>query len=285
MIKDYYHLTKPGIVRGNLFTAAGGFFLASYGNINLVLLFAVLFGTGFVIASACVFNNYIDRKLDAHMERTKDRALVAGRISNRSAIIFGSILGVLGVIALSLFANPLSTKVAIAGFIFYVIIYGYWKRRTIYGTLIGSISGAIPPVIGYTAVTSRIDIAAILLFLILVAWQMPHFYSIGIYRISEYKEAKLPLLSIVKGVHLTKIHMIIYVISFILFSSLLTLLGYTGYIFLAVMLAVGVVWLFKGIRGFENKDDTLWARKMFSYSLLTLVIFSVLISIDFALPF
>lgn len=285
MLSAYYQLTKPGIIRGNLITATGGFLLASRGNVDFFLFLMMLLGTTLVIASGCVFNNYIDIKLDSAMERTKKRALVAGKISKEAALIFGSILGILGVFVFTIFTNSLATRVAIAGFLFYVVIYGYWKRRSIYGTLVGSVSGAVPPVIGYTAVSGRFDIASLLLFLVLVAWQMPHFYAIGIYRINEYKQAKLPILSIVKGVHLTKIHMILYVVSFIFFTSLMTLFGITGYIYLAIMLFVGIVWLFKGIKGLEDKNDSSWARKMFSYSLLILLIFSILISIDFALPF
>lgn len=285
MLSDYYQLTKPGIIRGNLITATGGFLLASRGNVDVFLFLMMLLGTTLVIASGCVFNNYIDIKLDSAMERTKKRALVTGKISKEAALIFGSILGILGVFVFIIFTNSLAARVAIAGFLFYVVIYGYWKRRSIYGTLVGSVSGAVPPVIGYTAVSGRFDIASLLLFLVLVAWQMPHFYSIGIYRLSEYKLAKLPILSIVKGVHLTKIHMILYVVSFIFFTSLMTLFGITGYIYLAIMLFVGIAWLFKGIKGFEDKNDSSWAKKMFSYSLLVLLIFSILISIDFALPF
>lgn len=285
MVASYYQLTKPGIIRGNLFTTAGGFFLAAAGSVDVVLLLSTLLGTAFIIASGCVFNNYIDRGIDSQMTRTKKRALVTGKISSRSALLYGSILGIIGLLILLIFTNFLTTRIAIAGFIFYVVLYGYFKRRSIYGTLVGSVSGAIPPVIGYSAVTNTFDIGAILLFLILASWQMPHFYAIGIYRLSEYKKANLPILSVVKSVHLTKLHIVLFIVAFMLFSSLLTLFRYTGFIYLVVMIFVGGAWLYKGIKGFEKTDSDSWAREIFSFSLVVLLVFCILISIDFALPF
>lgn len=285
MISSYYQLTKPGIVRGNLFSAAAGFFLASGGNIDVFLFLSVILGTIFVIASGCVFNNYIDRGIDAKMERTKKRPLVAGVISGKNALVYGTILGLLSLFIFSFFTNFLTVRVALAGFIFYVVMYGYFKRRSIYGTLVGSISGAIPPVIGYTAVTQRVDFAAVLLFFILVAWQMPHFYAIGIYRLEEYKKAGLPILSIIKGIHLTKTHIVFYIIAFIILSSMMTVFGYTGFLYLIVILIVGLNWLMKALRGFSGKEDSAWAKSIFSYSLLVLLVFCATISIDFILPF
>lgn len=285
MIGFYYQLIKPGIVRGNLITAAAGFLFASQGKVDFVLLTATLLATALIVASGCVFNNILDIGIDSSMGRTKKRPLVSGKISKPSAMIFGAILGVFAFFIFVMFVNFFAAIVAITGFVFYVVVYGYWKRKSIHGTLVGSISGAIPPVIGYVAVVGRIDLAATLLFLVLVAWQMPHFYAIGIYRISDYKDAGLPILSVVKGAYFTKLHMIVYVILFIITTSLFTLFGLTGYIYLVVIIALGLVWLFVGMKGFVAKDDNAWAKQMFSYSLYILLAFSVLISIDFYLPF
>lgn len=285
MFKRYYTLTKPGIIRGNLLPTVGGFFLASQGVVNIPLFLGTIIGTIFVIASGCVFNNYIDREIDSKMERTKNRSLVTGKISNFNALLFGAILGIISFAIFFLTTNILTTAVALMGWIFYVVFYSYFKRRTIHGTLIGGVSGAIPPVIGYVAVTQKIDMGALLLFLILLSWQMPHFYAIGIYRIADYKAAGLPIFSIVKGVNYAKIHMIFYVTLFTISVSLLTLFGLTGYIYLVIMLVLGLIWFVLGVTGFWSKNDNRWAKKMFSYSLIILLIFSVLISIDFYLPF
>src|SRR5579872_1139906 len=168
MIRTYYLLTKPGIIMGNLITTVSGFALASRGHLDGWLFLATLIGLGCVIASACVFNNYIDRDLDRKMARTKNRALVMGLISGRNAIYFAMILGVVGFIALILYTNLLAVIVAAVGFIVYVGLYSFWKTRTSYATLIGSVSGAVPPVVGYCAVSSQFDMGAALLFMILV---------------------------------------------------------------------------------------------------------------------
>mgnify|MGYP001201249124 CR=1 FL=1 len=282
-IKNYYYLIKPGIVRGNLIAATAGFLFAFRGNINLLLLLQTLVGLGFVIASGCVVNNYIDREIDGKMERTKKRVLVTGEILGRDALIFASILGLVGVILL-LLINPLTARAAIAGFLLYVAAYGYWKRRSVYGTLVGSMSGAIPPVVGYVAITNSLDVGAALLFLILVFWQMPHFYAIGIYRLKDYGEAHLPILPVVSGVAVAKRHIYLYSVGFLVATLLLVLFGYAGMVYLLVMAATGGYWVYKAYKGKYVADDDVWARKFFSLSLMVLLIFCVMISIDFLLP-
>ena len=175
MFKLYYQLTKPGIVYGNAIAAVSGFFLAAKGHINLQLFIGMLTGVCFVIASSGVFNNYIDRGIDRKMERTKKRALAAGLISVKSALIYGLALGIAGFAILSFFTNLLTVALGLIGVFFYLVMYGIWKRKSIHGTIIGSISGSIPLVAGYCTVTNRFDIGAGILFLILAIWQMPHF--------------------------------------------------------------------------------------------------------------
>lgn len=278
MIKTYYYLTKPGIIYGNTIAAAAGFFLASQGKINFLLLLETLVGLGLIIGSACVFNNFMDRDIDSKMERTKKRALAAGTIPTKNALIYGVILGLVGTILLS-FTNYLTIAVALFGGFFYLVMYGIYKRRSIHGTVVGSISGAVPPVVGYVAVTNNIDTAAILLFLILVLWQMPHFYAIAIFRMKDYQAAGIPVLPIVKGVTHTKIQMLVYIAALILVAPLLTFFGYTGNLYLVVMLIITCIWLYKGIKGFKTTDNVLWARKLFKFSLLVLLTFCVMVSL------
>ncbi len=285
MLRQYYLLTKPGIIRGNLFTALAGFFLASHGNIDFTRLFFMAFGIGLVIASGCVFNNYIDRIIDSKMERTKARALVTGKISQSNAIFYGLILGMVGFLSLLQMTTITATVAALIGFVFYVVIYAFAKRKSEMGTVVGSISGAVPPVVGYTAVTNKFDLGALLLLLVLVAWQMPHFYSIAIFRLKEYKEAGIPVLPSIQGMRATKIQIIFYVIAFIIISTLFYLLGLAGLLYFIVMLTLGGVWLVKGLAGFSSLDDNKWGRMMFGYSLLVLTSFCVLISIGTFLPF
>lgn len=283
MFTDYYYLIKPGIVRGNLMTAVAAFLFASRGNIDFILLVFMALGLGLVIASGCVLNNILDRSIDAKMERTKKRALVTGRISEIQALIFASIIGVAGFLVLSFYTTPTASFSASIGFIFYVLVYGYAKRRTIYSTLIGSISGAVPPVVGYTAVTNTFDLAAVLLFLILCAWQMPHFYSIAIYRKSEYKNAEIPLPSVVKGVETVKKHITVFVYLFFLSAVSFYYLGYTGMTYLLVMTVVSIWWIVKTHK-YQELNYEKWAKQMFGISLVVLLVFSVTISVDFFLP-
>lgn len=280
----YYKLTKPGIIRGNLITAGAGFLLASKGEINISLLFATLLGITLVLASGCVFNNYLDRKIDAKMQRTKNRAIVTGDISVKSALIFATLLGVLGLGILLIYTNIITFLLGIVGLIFYVLVYGYAKRKSVYGTLIGSISGSIPPVAGYTAVTSELDFGAFLLFLILACWQMPHFYAIAIYKRKEYKAASIPVLSVVRGIDITKKHILSYTTLFIFVSSLLFFSGYVGYTYLIIMFAISLWWLRVAAKGTKTEDDIKWAHSVFGVSLIVLLVFSVLISLDSILP-
>lgn len=280
MIKKYYYLTKPGIIYGNSLSVIAGFFLASRGNFNPLLFVATLVGLALVMASGCVFNNYLDRGIDEKMERTKRRAFVTKKIPTNHGLLFGTLLGLVGFGLLYLFTNLLTTVIAAVGFFFYVLLYTPLKPKTVYGTLIGSVAGAVPPVVGYVAVTNHFDMAAFLLFLLLVLWQMPHFYSIAIFRITDYKQAGIPVLPIVKGIKQTKLQIITYIILYILILPFLTIFGYLSYLSLVILLLISLAWLFKGIKGFRTADNTLWARKMFKFSLIVLLTFCVMISLN-----
>jgi len=277
--RNYSLLTKPGIIFGNVITTAGGFALASKGTFNLLLFLATLLGITLVIGSACVFNNYIDRHHDKKMNRTKNRPLVRGLISTKAALVFGVILGLMGTACLLLFANILATALALVGFFVYVLLYSFSKYHSIHGTLIGSVAGAIPPLVGYCAVSSHFDLGAVVLFIMMTLWQMPHFFAIGIFRLEDYKAAAIPILPIKRGMHTTKIQMLLYIVAFMISASLLTLFGFTGYGFLIIASALSLYWLFLGIRGFKATSDTIWARKMFKFSLI------VIMGICFAIPF
>jgi protoheme IX farnesyltransferase len=284
VLKTYYRLTKPGIVYGNAVTVIAGFFLASRGDIDWVLLLEALGGISLVIASACVFNNYIDRDIDKKMARTKKRALASGNISAQAALSYAAILGAAGFSLLYFYTNLLTTLVAAVGFVFYVIFYGWAKRHSVHGTLVGSVSGAVPPVVGYCAVSNNLDTGAWLLFLIMVCWQMPHFYAIAIYRRDDYASAGLPVLPVSKGIKAAKIQIVAYVIAFVAATVLLWTNGYTGYTYLLVVLLMGGWWLRRGILGFSIKDDAAWARKMFFQSLIIITVFSAVLALDWWLP-
>jgi protoheme IX farnesyltransferase len=280
MAKAHIVLTKPGIILGNVITTAAGFALASRGDINYWLFLMTLIGLCFVIASSCVFNNVIDRHVDAKMARTKNRGLVTGAVSCKSAIIFGVVLGLFGAWVLYSYTNLLALSMALAGFFIYVVPYSFGKYRTSYGTLIGSVAGAAPPLVGYCAVTNSFDLGAFLLFLIVVLWQMPHFYAIAIYRFNDYNRAGVPVLPVKQGMRVTKRHMVGYTIAFIIAALSLTLLGFTGYVYFATAAVLGLIWLWMCLKGFKCKNDTVWARKVFIFSLVVITGLCVTMAID-----
>jgi len=283
-LQAYYQLTKPGIIRGNVMTAGAGFLLGTAGHIHWRTLLATLFGTSLVIACGCVLNNYIDRDIDRKMARTKKRALATGEITGRSALTFAALLGITGFLVIALWVNWLVVLLGAIALFSYVVLYGIAKRRSVHGTLVGTIPGALPLVAGYCAASGSIDAAAVILFVIMVCWQMPHFYAIAIFRRDDYTKAGLPVMPVVYGTNKTKIHIFWYVVAFAIATSLLWLYGYTGYIYLIVMLGVGFTWIWQATRGFATKDDVRWARGLFHFSLIVLLSFSVIISLAALVP-
>lgn len=281
-MKKFISITKPGIIFGNLITVAGGFGLASQGSYNVILLLATLVGISLIIASGCVFNNIIDRDIDSLMERTKERVMVKGHLGPKVALVYGILLGCLGAWMLYHWANILTVYVALIGLFFYVVVYSLWfKRNSIYGTLIGSISGSIPPVVGYCAVSNKFDLGALILFVLLSIWQMPHSYAIAIFRFNDYLAAGIPVLPVKKGIQIAKRNMLLYVIVFMLVSSLLTICGYTGQYYLIVSLAVGFWWIRLAASGFSKlANDISWARKMFGFSIIAITLLSVMMALN-----
>lgn len=288
-IRAYYSLAKPGVLYGNVLTTLAGFlFAAGYAKqFNVVTFMATIFGTTLVIAGACVLNNILDQDIDRMMERTRNRAVATGVIKSQNAAIFSAVLTVVGLIILIAWVNLLVVTIGVIGFVVYVWLYGALsKRRSIHGTLVGSISGAMPILAGYCAVTNRIDMAAVLLFLALFFWQFPEFYSIAIYRRAEYRAANIPVMSVIKGNRITIAQIYIYTILFVLSTLLLTPLGYAGWTYFVVMSALGIYWVWLSAQGLHMdaaKVDS-WARKNFRYSLLVLLAFSAILSIGSLLP-
>ena len=269
MFKQYLQVTKPGIIFGNLISVIGGFLLASKGSIDYTLFIYTLVGVSLVVASGCVFNNYIDMDIDKKMER----------------LVYATLLGIAGFMLLWFGANPLACWLGVMGFVVYVGVYSlYMKRHSVYGTLIGSLSGAAPPVIGYCAVTNEFDSGALILLAIFSLWQMPHSYAIAIFRFKDYQAANIPVLPVVKGISVAKNHITLYIIAFAVATLMLSLGGYAGYKYLVVAAAVSVWWLGMALRGYKVEDDKVWARKLFVFSIVAITSLSVMMSVDFMVP-
>lgn len=275
-IKKYYRLTKPGIIYGNLLTCAAGFVIAYKHPFNFRLFVLVLLSTSLIIGSACVLNNIIDIDIDSKMKRTKKRALVEGTITIKNAYIFSAILGILGFLIL-LQINLITFIVGLIAFIDYVVIYGYAKRNSIYGTLVGTVAGSASIVAGYTAATNELNVCALILFLIMTFWQMPHFYAIAIYRKKDYKEANIPVMPIIKGNRRTRIEIIFYSFCFLISIILLRAYKYADNYFLVIVGSISLYWLLYGFLRQKTDDIDKWARKMFKLSLIVLLVLCTMI--------
>lgn len=284
-IGAFYRLTKPGVLYGNSLTTVAGFLLASKGSFKPGLFLATVAGSTLIIASATTINNYLDRDIDRLMERTKNRELVAGLVKPRDALAFGLLLGFAGVGLLAGYVSWLVVLIGLVGFVDYVFFYGaFSKRRSWHGTLVGSISGAVPILAGYAAAAGGLNLGAWLVFAVLFFWQMPEFYSIAIYRRKEYKAAGVPVITVVKTIAYTKLLILMYVIAFSLAALALPVFGYTGLVYAVVMTSMCLYWVWLGIKGRQTADSDKWARGMFRFSLTILLAFCFLISVDNFLP-
>ncbi|RXZ87884.1 protoheme IX farnesyltransferase [Agromyces atrinae] len=284
-VARYISLTKPRVLAGNVLTTIAGFALASAGVFDFAALGWVTLGTTLVIAAACVVNNILDRDIDQSMARTKKRVSVTGAISARAATIFAILLGVSGLLVLLFLSSPLVAAIGVAGFLVYVVLYGMWtKRMSVHGTLVGSISGAIPVLAGYVAVTGAFDGTALIAFLMMFLWQEPEFYSIAIYRRDEYKAAGVPVISVSRGIEHTKRQILLYTVLFAASALALPLFGGVGITYTVVMGIVSLVWIVIAIRGLRATDDAQWARGNFRYSLWVVLIMCAMFAIGPVLP-
>jgi len=277
-IKEYYRLTKPGIIYGNALSIVAGFLLACTHHFNGSLLIGSLFSICLIMASGCVFNNVLDRNIDAKMDRTKKRAIASRRISVNNALIFGSLLALFGFYLLIHITNNVTVLLGLIALVDYVLIYGLAKRKTIRSTEIGAIAGALPPVAGFTAVTGSITVPALLLFLALTTWQMAHFYAIALFRQQDYLSAGLPVISVKRGVRATQKLIKLYIVLFFIVVMLFSLLSYTGVIFSLALAAVSVWWFLKAYKTTAIRESEKWARSVFKSSLIVLVVFCVFVS-------
>lgn len=269
-VKDVFTTIKIGIIVSNLITAFAGAWLALYFTdqsvtANLLQLILVLAGTALVIGGGCALNNYIDRDIDPIMERTHERPSATGKLTGKTVLAIGFTLAAVGLVLL--FAATSSAAIfGLVGLFVYVLIYTMWlKRAHTINTIVGSIAGAVPPLIGWAAIDPSLNSPIPwILFLILFLWQPPHFLALAIKRVEEYRRAGIPMLPVVAGFAITKRQMIIYVAVLLPVSLLLYSLGI---VYLSVALLLGGTWLGYAIYGLFAKNTTSWSRVMFVLSL------------------
>lgn len=275
-IAVYGRLAKPGIVLGNLVATLGGFMLASHGRIDWPVFALALCGSAAVVAGSGIFNNIIDRNIDAVMSRTRHRALVTGVADRRVAFVVAVLLCLAGLGLLGRI-GPAPALLALFGIAVYVGLYSLWlKRQSVHGTLVGSLSGAVPPAIGYAA-AGQVDFGMVLLMLLFCLWQMPHSYAIALLRAEDYAAVHIPLPPLRHGAAWARRHICYYLTALLLTAMLMTLSGYAGYGFLAVALLSGGYWL--GLALWEYGETIAWARRQLLCSLITVVALSLSMAI------
>lgn len=277
--RDYYALTKPRVVMLIVFTAIVGMFLAVPGWPDpAALLFGTL-GIGLASSSAAVFNHVLDHRTDILMMRTMGRPLPQGKLTERSALIFATVLCVISMIVLWFLVNPLTAALTFLSLIGYAVIYTvFLKRATPQNIVIGGAAGAAPPVLGWTAMTNEVTSGALLLFLIIFAWTPPHFWALAIARKEDYAKVGIPMLPVTHGEEYTRLHILLYTILLIIITILPYLTGMSGLIYLATALVLGAIFLLHAIRMRFVPGDLELPMKTFRFSITYLgVLFAALL--------
>ena len=282
--RDYYALTKPGVVQLLVFTAIVGMFLAVPGMVPLNALIAGSLGIGLAAAAGAVVNQILDQRIDAQMARTRNRPLPGGRISERDALAFAMGLGLAGLAVLVLFVNVLTAALTFASLIGYAVVYTvYLKRATPQNIVIGGAAGAAPPVLGWTAVTGTVDPHALLMFLIIFTWTPPHFWALAIARRSDYERAEIPMLPVTHGVEITKSFVVYYTILLVLVTVLPYITGMTGPLYLFGALLLGAGFLYYAIQlKWKPREDS--PMSTFRYSIAYLMALFSFLLIDHYIP-
>ncbi len=279
--RDYYELTKPRVVMLIVFTAIVGMFLAVPGWPDpAALLFGTL-GIGLASSSAAVFNHVLDHRIDILMMRTMGRPLPQGKLTERSALTFASVLCVISMIILWFLVNPLTAVLTFLSLIGYAVVYTvFLKRATPQNIVIGGAAGAAPPVLGWTAVTNEVTSSALLLFLIIFVWTPPHFWALAIARKEDYEKVGIPMLPVTHGEEYTRLNILLYTILLVVITVIPYLTGMSGVIYLAAALVLGAIFLRHAIRMRRVPEDLELPMKTFKYSITYLGLLFAALLID-----
>jgi len=278
--RDYYELCKPRVVALIVFTAIVGMFLAVPGMVPWQPLVFGTLGIALAAASAAAINQVVDQQADSIMGRTSKRPIPTGNLTNRQAIIFASVIGIIAMVILVLLVNRLTALLTFASLIGYAVIYTvFLKRATPQNIVIGGAAGAAPPVLGWSAVTGTIDPNSLLLFLIIFAWTPPHFWALAIHRRDEYAKVDIPMLPVTHGIAFTRLHVLLYTIILIIVSLLPYLTGMCGLIYLAATVVLDAIFLYFAIR-MQRELNTGYAMRTFGFSILYLMLMFAALLLD-----
>jgi protoheme IX farnesyltransferase len=277
--RELIALTKPGVTRMCLLTTLGGLLLAP-GAFSWSVTIAALVGTAAAVGGANAFNMWLEREADARMGRTRRRPLPAGRLHPDVAVRFAWLLSAVSLVVLVLGTNVLTAVLAMLAIASYVLVYTPLKYRTPLALVIGAVPGAAPPLLGWTAVTGSIDAPAVVLFAILLVWQLPHFLAIAIYRQDDYARAGIKVVPVVRGVPIAKIQAVAWCMVLVPLSMLLGPLGVAGDIYMLVAFLLGSAFLGWSFTGLNDRAGGRWARGFFLASLFYLPAITIALVLD-----
>ena len=278
-LRDLVALTKPKITLMVVVTSAAGMWLAP-GHIAIGNALATLFAVALVVGSANALDRFIERDVDRHMTRTRNRPLPDRRLEPRVALICGTALAIVAVPLLFAVSNLITACLSTLSLLSYVLVYTPMKRRSSSALLIGAVPGALPPLIGWTAVAGSIDAGALILFSLQYLWQLPHFIAIASFRKDEYTRAGIVVLPAEFGDRVARRRAALWAVLLIPVSSLLYVLGVAGPVFLAVALACGAVYAALSIDGMRAHASPRWARRVFVASLIYLPVVMAALALD-----
>jgi protoheme IX farnesyltransferase len=280
-LRDFIALSKPRITTMVMITTAGGLFLAP-AEVPAGTALAALVGVALIVAGANALNMVLERDIDRHMTRTKNRPLPAGRLAMKPALIFGVGLSVVALPILALGVNPLTALLAGLANVIYVLAYTPLKQRSHLALEVGALPGAMPPLLGWTAATGKVDAGGLVLFAILFFWQLPHFHAIAWFRRDEYARAGLQVLPNTKGDDVTKHAIVRYLAVLLAVSMLLFPLGVAHRTYLFSAAVLGAVFFGWGCWGLRAESGRRWAKSLFGVSILYLVLLFAALMVDAA---
>jgi protoheme IX farnesyltransferase len=280
-LRDYFELSKPRIIVLLLITTLAAMVMAARGIPSLSLVFWTLLAGALAAGSAGAFNCAYDADIDKIMKRTADRPIPAGRISVRAAIVYASIIGIISFAIFFFLVNPLAAYLSLAGNVYYVLIYTMWlKRTTPLNIVIGGAAGAVPPLVGWAAVTHTMGAPALGLFALIFLWTPPHFWSLALAVETDYEKAKIPMFPNVYGDERTKREIIYYSIILVVASLALYPLHVMGALYFGAAAVLGGIFLLEAFRTWRERNGTVDARRMFRYSLVYLALMCTVMVID-----
>ena len=279
-VRDYYEMCKPRVVMMMILTSLVGMFLAVPGMVPLDILIWGNIGIALVASAGAVVNHLIDHQVDTIMQRTIKRPIPQGKVSPTQALMFALAICMLGMAILMFMVNPLCAWLTLASFVGYAIIYtGFLKRATPQNIVIGGLSGAMPPLLGWSAVSGTIDPNALLLVLIIFAWTPPHFWPLAIHRKTDYAKTDIPMLPVTHGDSLTKLHTLLYTIIMCLVTVLPYLTGMSGSVYLVSAMLLGGGFMYYSLQlMFTDKPRA--ALTTFRYSIVYLIVLFIALLVD-----